>query len=53
MTGKKHIKTPLYNNIPKQFLGLQNTPTASRQKGKIPTVSVLDMTLNNLKVKLQ
>ena len=34
-------------------LELQNTPTASLQRGKTPPISVLDKTLNNLIVKLQ
>ena len=34
-------------------LGLQNTPTAFLQWGKTPQTNVLDMTLNNLKVKLR
>ena len=34
-------------------LELQNTLTASLQKGKTPPKSVLDMTLNNLMVRLQ
>ena len=34
-------------------LGLQNTTTASLQKSKIPLKSVLDVTLNNLMVRLQ
>ena len=34
-------------------LGLQFTPTASPQKGKTPLTSVLDLSLNNLMVKLQ
>ena len=29
-------------------LGLQNTPTASLQKGKTPQTSILDMTLKTL-----
>ena len=29
-------------------LGLQNTPTASLQIGKTPSISVQDMTLNNV-----
>ena len=33
-------------------LGLQKTPTASPQRGKTPRTSVLDMTLNNLMVRL-
>ena len=33
-------------------LGLQNTPTAYLQTGKIPPTGVLGMTLNNLMVKL-
>ena len=32
-------------------LGLQNTLTASFQKGKIPQKSVLNMTLNNMTVR--
>ena len=35
------------------FLGLQKIPTDSLQRGKIPATSVLDMTLNNLMVRLQ
>ena len=34
-------------------LELQNTPTASLQRGKTPPTSVLIMTLNNLKVRFQ
>ena len=34
-------------------LGLQNTLTASLQRGKLPPTNVLDMTLNNLMVRLQ
>ena len=34
-------------------MGLQNTPTQSLQRGKTPPTSVLDMTLNNLMVRLQ
>ena len=34
-------------------LGLQNTLTASLQRGKTPSTSVLDLTLNNLMVRLQ
>ena len=33
------------------WLGLENTPTASLQRGKAPPTSVLDMTLNNLMVR--
>ena len=33
--------------------GLQNTPTASLQKGKAPPMSVLYVTLNNLMVKFR
>ena len=36
-----------------RWLGLQNTLTASLQRGKTPSMSVLDMTLNNLIVRLQ
>ena len=32
------------------YMGLKNTPTASLQKGKIPSISVLDMILNNLEL---
>ena len=35
------------------WLGPQNTPTASLQRSKTPPTSVLDMTLNNLMVKIQ
>ena len=35
------------------WLGLQNTLTASLQRGKHPLMSVLDMTLNNLMARLQ
>ena len=35
------------------WLGLRDTLTASLQRGKTPPVSVLDMTLNNLMVRLQ
>ena len=35
------------------WLGLSITPTAHLQRGKIPATSVLDMTLNNLMVRLQ
>ena len=34
-------------------LGLQNTPTASLQRGNTPPTSVLHMTLNNLMVRFQ
>ena len=34
-------------------LGLQTPLTASLQRGKTPTMSVLDMTQNNLMVRLQ
>ena len=34
-------------------LGLQNTPSASLKRSKTPPTSVLDMTLNNLIVRLQ
>ena len=34
-------------------LGMYNTPTASLQRGKTHTMSILDMTLNNLMVKFQ
>ena len=34
-------------------LGLQITPTASLQKSKTPSMSVLDMTLNDQMVRLQ
>ena len=34
-------------------LGLQNTSTESLLMGKAPSKSVLDMTLNNLMVRLQ
>ncbi len=34
-------------------LGLRNTPTTFLQKDKTPPTSVLDMTLNNLMVRLQ
>ena len=34
------------------WLSLSNTPTASLQRSKIPWTSVLDMTLNNLMVRL-
>ena len=34
-------------------LGLQNTPTASLQRGKTPLTVVLDMTLNKLMAELQ
>ena len=35
------------------WLGVQNTPTASLQKGKISLTSVLDITSNNLMVRFQ
>ena len=35
------------------WLGLQNTLTASLQRGKTPPTSHLDLTLNNLMVRLQ
>ena len=35
------------------WLGLQNTLTASLQRGKTPPMSVLDMTPNNLMVRLK
>ena len=34
-------------------LGLQKTPTVSLQRVKTPLTSVLDITLNNLMVRLQ
>ena len=34
-------------------LRLQNTPTASLQGGKTPPMSVMDIALNNLMVRLQ
>ena len=34
-------------------LGLYNTLTASLQRGKTPLISFLDITLNNLMVRLQ
>ena len=34
-------------------LGLENTPTASLQRGKTSSMRVLDMTLNNPMVRLQ
>ena len=36
-----------------QSAELQNTPTASLQRGKTPPMSVLDMTLNNQMVRLE
>ena len=41
-----------YNSLPSQ-LGLQNTLTAPLKRGKTPLMSVLDMTLNNLMVRIQ
>ena len=43
---------PLGDCWPSQ-LGLQKTPTASLQRSKTPPMSVLDMTQNNLMVRLQ
>ena len=34
-------------------LKLQNTPTASLQRGKTPSTNVLDMTLSKMMVRLQ
>ena len=47
--SKKNIK----HNIVSIGVGLLNTPTASLQRGDIPTTSVLDMTINNLMVRFQ
>ena len=46
--GSKHCNTD--GKWPGQ-LGLQNTPTASLQRGKTSLTSVLDMMLNNLMVR--
>ena len=35
------------------WLGVQKTNTAYLQRGKTPSMSILNMTLNNLKVRLQ
>ena len=42
-----------YNRNWPTWVGLQNTPTASLQRSKTPPMSILDMTLNNLMVRLQ
>ena len=33
------------------LLGLENTPTASLQRGKMPLTSLLDMIVNNLMMR--
>ena len=46
----------IYQNLSRMWPsrpGLQNTPTASLQRGKTLLTSVLDMTLNNLMVRFQ
>ena len=42
----------LDKHLPSQ-LGMQNTPTASLQRGKIPLKECPDMTLNNLMVTVK
>ena len=39
------------NIILSSQLGVENTPTASLQRGKTPLTSVLDMRLNNLMLR--
>ena len=46
------ILNPAHREWPSR-LELQNTPTASLQRGKTPPMSVLDMILSNLMVRLQ
>ena len=48
-----HLIFFLFGNFWPSRLGLQNTPTASPQRGKTPPTNVLDMTRNNLIVRLQ
>ena len=43
--NKIHFRSSYYLKL-REGLGIQNTPTAPLQRGKIPPTSVLDMTLN-------
>ena len=57
MLSEKNKKREYFRNKFGKFwpcrVGLQNTPTAFLQRVKIPPTGVLDITLNNLMVRLQ